>query len=110
MAARFVGTSVNIVQNTGNNKNLQNARIHFDTSDALGWTVDSTDGTLNGTLSGGTQLRRAVLDVDDKGTPGASLDMDVGVTYAYIAAQKRTVKALNGNNTAARVVFSPGSL
>lgn len=109
MAARFVGTSVNIVH-TNDFNNLQNARIHFDTSASLGWTVDKSKGELDGTFNGGTELRRGVLDIDDKTDPDDSRNVDVGVTYQYVAAQKRTVKALSGTNTAARVVFSPGSL
>ena len=104
MAARFFATSTNVVVHDNDNSNTQNARIHYDTDDTKGWTV-ATDGTL----ATGTQLRRSVLDPVAK-TAGQSLDSDVGVEFTYIAAQKRSVKRANGNNTQARMVFAPSHL
>lgn len=108
MAARFLASSVNVVvhdSDNTNSQNTQNARIHFDTVDTSGWTV-----ATNGTLSGGTELRRAVLDSADKSAPGSAQNTDVGVEFTYISAQKRSVKVANGNDTDARVVFAPAHL
>ena len=107
MAAKFLATSTNVVvhEPTATTAyNTQNARIHYDASGALGWLV-ATDGTL----SDGTELRRSVLDSADKTTAKDALNSDVGVEFAYVAVQKRSVKTLKGLS-AARVVFAPAHL
>ena len=104
MAARFVATSVNVVQidDDVTADNAQNARIRYDTD---GWTISG-----DSTLATGTELRRAVLDPADKSSATDAYDADVGVEFTYVAAQSRSVKKVNGNDTTARIVFSPASL
>ena len=105
MAARFLASSVNVVTHDSDNKNTQNARIHYDTDDTKGWTV-----AADGTLATGTELRRSVLDSADKTAAGDARDSDVGVEFTYVAAQNRSVKVANGNASDARVVFAPAHL
>jgi len=108
MAANSFASSTNVVVHNSSLStafNTQNARIHYDASGALGWLV-ATDGTL----SDGTELRRSVLDSDKKtASTLAAQNSDVGVEFAYVAAQKRSVKTKKGLS-AARVVFSPANL
>lgn len=113
MPTRFVASSVNIVANVygGNRINTQNARIHFDTVDTSGWTTNTTRGSeLYGTFNGGSELRRSVLDGDLKTSSVNSLNVDNGITYEYVSAQKRTVKVANGTQSTSRVVFVPSRL
>jgi hypothetical protein len=107
MAARFVATSVNVVKidDDVTAENAQNARIRYDTDSSKGWTISG-----DSTLGDGTELRRAVLDPADKSSATDAYDADVGVEFAYVAAQSRSVKKVNGNDTTARIVFSPASL
>ena len=108
MSGRKTATSVNVVVHGPSSldaTNTQNARIHFDTVDTSGWTVNE-----DGTISGGTALRRSVLDPADKTLAVDSKDTNSRVNYAYVAAQKRTVKVLNGVATDVRLVYSPATL
>ena len=111
MASRFTATSANIISHvTGNtSSNTQNAHINGDICGLLGWKKD-----INGLFTEGTQLRRSILDTDNKGSVAtASLNSVTGITYQYDPVMMRTVKKRPAGvpgQTKARVVFIPGHL
>lgn len=101
MAYRSFATSVNTILG-GAKVNVHNARIHYGTE---GWVQND-----NGVLVSGTEKRRVVLFPGIKPSPTTPGVINTGVTYNYDSIQRRTVKAVNGDGSNGRIVFSPAHL